>query len=264
MFKSGLATLACFILVGCGSREEPQGAAEKLPRVQSDTSRNRHYVQLVLRFVQGDSGIRLDEEAMQWTLARPYEKLAASEAILSYLTSRTKLETTPELLRLQNDSDFSLQAGRAEWCIERLLGVELPMVHASATAEDLERLHAEALQAARNYRTETIAHAAKQRIPPAEFARLKRKYRGKAVPIAPFVFHDFIDQMDNLLGEWPPTGRKYEDLVAITGAKAQGYDRHAKGAVRYRLEVGASHEADFIFVVEDGVIQSVHTHEQGF
>jgi hypothetical protein len=197
---------------------------------------------------------------MQWPLARPYERLAAAEAVLPYLTSRAKLETPPELLTLQSDGDFSLAAGRAEWCVERILGVELPNVRADSTREQLERLHAEATQAVAAYRAETIAQATKLRIPPVEFARLKKKYREKAVHIAPFVFHDFAEQMDKLLGEWPPIGRKYDDLVAITGAKAQGYERHAEGAVRYHLEVPGEYEVDFIFIVKDGVIQSVHTY----
>jgi len=254
--RSCLVALLCSILVGCGSHEEPEGTAEKLPRVQSDSSRNRHYVQLVLRFVRGYNRNRLNEEAMQWSLARPYEKLAASEAVLPYLTSRTKLETPPELLTLQSDSDFSLAAGRAEWCIERLLGVQLPKIHAGSTTEELERLHAEATRAVAAYRAETIAQATKQRISPAEFARLRKKYRGKAVPIAPLVFHDFIDQMDKLLGEWPPIGRKYDDLVSIIGVKGMKRGAHHSEDVHYRFDTGHSGVAYFLDV-RDGIIHSV-------
>jgi hypothetical protein len=248
-----VATTSLSVL-GCDPVEPPSSAEPT-----GDAGKHvRRYLTVhdVLFFVQGDPLRNYDEVMHRWSSGREYEILAAAEALLPYLTKEDQRgqPTGPEWVGETND--LSRTAGRAAWCLERILDVTLPDVRSDCTAEELRTLQEQGTRLVEQYRAKLMALASVRRVQPAEFARLKRKYRGKIIPMARGVSHDFIKEMDDLLGEWPPVGRKYEDLVSIIGARGQSRGKYAPGAVIYRLDMG-HHGIDYCFIVKDGIICAV-------
>ena len=151
---------------------------------------------------------------------------------------------------------MSLVACRAKWGLECILGMPLPNVRSDPSPEELEALHAEAARLVEAYRSGIMALAADQAVSPEDFAGLKRKYRAKFVRRTRGGDFFDIQGMEDLLGEWPPIGRKMEDFVSIIGAKGVSSESIAKGSVLYSFYRWA-HGAEYYFIVRDGIIRSV-------
>ena len=210
----------------------------------------------VVGMVTCDGIDRAEEDLARWSRTRAYEKLAVAEALVGCLTSQEKCKDRSAPQWSPGGNDLSRVAGRGKWCLERILGVSLPDVRPDSSSEELRTLHAQGGQAVEAYRNGIIARAADDRVPPAEFARLKRKYRGRIVPRVLDENRDYMYAMEDLLAEWPPIGRKMEDLAAIIGSKAKTGDDHARGAAVYRF-AGTHRETEYHFIMRDGIIRSV-------
>jgi hypothetical protein len=183
------------------------------------------------------------------------ERLALGELLLNCMASDTKCDTRGYEWKPGTD-DLSLPTGRTKWMLELVLGVKLPgIVDRNASPEYLKKLHEEARLAVEAYRQGIMALAADHEVPPQEFARLKRKYNGK-IPGGPWAPESGLRPgdigMNELLLEWPPVGRKYEDLVSIIGAKGHP----EKNGVSYTFERGPL-AYRYLFVLQAGVIRSM-------
>jgi len=179
------------------------------------------------------------------------EKLALAEQLLTCMASDEKCDGRGYQWQPGTD-DLSLPAGRAKWSIELLLGVKLPgAVDRSASPGYLKELRDAAHLAVEAYRQGIMALAADHEVSPDEFARLKRKYSGKVLR-GPWAHGLPEIEMDALLLEWPPVGRKYEDLVSIIGTKG----REGRVGVSYTFSSAGS-ELNYTFVVRGGVIHTV-------
>jgi hypothetical protein len=153
-------------------------------------------------------------------------------------------------------TDLSRAAGRAKWAVERLLGVPLPHVLPSSSREELGKLRAQASLLVDAYRNGMIALAADHPPSPEAVADLKRRYAGKILPSNPQLAWQSMEAMDALLSEWPPIGRKLEDLVSIIGPKPETAEHYGPGAVSYQF-MGAEFGVVYVFVMQHGIIRSV-------
>lgn len=152
--------------------------------------------------------------------------------------------------------DLSFFAGRAKWMLERLLAMKLPgVVDRSSSPEYLRSLREAARLAVEGYRQGIMALAEDYEIPPGEFARLKRKYKGR-IPGGPWAEDSVIRPgeigMDKFLLEWPPVGRQYEDLVSLIGVKGEPEEN----GVSYTFDWGSTTHK-YRFILRDGLIRSV-------
>jgi hypothetical protein len=181
-------------------------------------------------------------------------KLALAESLLPYFESDLKCDARGYEWKPGTD-DLSLPAGRTKWALELLLRVKLPgIVDKDASPEYLKKLREQAHLAVEAYRQGIIASAADHEVSPEEFTRLKRRYKGR-IPGGPWAdgaFGAWMLAMDHLLLAWPPIGRKYEDLVAIIGAKG----RDEENGVTYTFS-GGPNAVRYRFIIQDGVIRSV-------
>ena len=120
------------------------------------------------------------------------------------------------------------------------------------------------------YRNGILALARDHELSAEQFAALKRRYAGKIDPGNHDKYAESTYAMEDLLTEWPPVGRRFEQLVSIIGKKPQKWDFDAaaylvlpaghtvKGSCYHydidHIEAGRR----YVFVVVNGVIQSVH------
>jgi hypothetical protein len=144
--------------------------------------------------------------------------------------------------------------------LEVVLGVKLPgIVDRDTSQEESRKVREEARLAVEAYRQGVIASAADHEVPPAEFARLRHKYFGK-IPWGPWPsksgIHPAALGMDEFLLEWPPIGRKYEDLVSLIGAKGDVPRDPGQGGVSYTFD-GHGTAYRYSLFLKDGVILSV-------
>lgn len=251
-----LSSLAFVALGGCRSGDE---AAEGLGDGPKDAGSRPVRGIISVSDVPNLSRASLEDcekRLARWSQGRDYEKLMIAEELLPLLTSEETCEDAADHEPTRGGNDLSRVAGRAKWCLERTLGVSLPNVRADSSPQELEKLREEATKLVEAYRSEIMARAQDQRVSPAAFAELKRKYPVASVPDGSNNPWGCINAMENLLGEWPPIGRKYEDLASIIGVKAQRREDYAEGAVVYRIDTGHFGIAYF-FIVRDGIIRSV-------
>ena len=195
-----------------------------------------------------------EEQLRAYARGSACEKLALAEYLLVFMTADEKCEAVGYEWKPGTD-DLSRPAGRAKWALELLLRVKLPgTVDGNASPEYLRKLREAAHLAVEAYRQGIIASAADNGLSPEEFARLKRKYNGKIVrgPWENGSGDGWEQAMDALLLEWPPIGRKYEDLVSITGAKG----RSEEHGVSYTFYADPNPRVSYRFIVRDGVIRS--------
>ncbi|HUT33221.1 MAG TPA: hypothetical protein VNE39_07070 [Planctomycetota bacterium] len=252
MLRSALIALACLALAGCGSGEEAtKPGAEAEPRTWIVNVGEAHDA------VAQASLADYDEAVARWCRCRAYEKLAVAEELLRDLASRESVISPAGAQKAEAGNDLSRVAGRAELALERLLGVALPGPRPDSSAEDLAKVHAEASRLVEACRSGIMAGVADHPVPPQEFERLKRKYRGKIDTGIFIATWKNTQAMEDLLGEWPPIGRKMEDLVSIIGAKGEPRKREdGTDVVRYIIREDLN-GAGFSFGVQDGIIRSV-------
>jgi hypothetical protein len=191
-----------------------------------------------------------------WSGSSACEKIALAEWLAEAMRSAAPVARESSQKWTPGTDPMSLRAGRAKWAFELLLGVKLPgTVQPRPSPEYLEQLRESAHLALEAYRQGIIARAAEDQVPPAEFARLKRKYRGR-IPWGPWAPDSGIRPgnlgMDEFLMVWPPIGRKYEDLVSLIGVKGQPED----DGVSYTFD-DAPTAYRYRFVIQEGVIRSV-------
>lgn len=196
-----------------------------------------------------------EERLAHWSQGRAYEKLMMAEQILPQIASLEPVEGARA--HEGGGNDLSRVAGRAKWCLERLLGVSLPDVRPDSSPKELRKLRDQATALVDVYRNGVMAAAAERRLSPASLEELRRKYGGKVVPDGANDASTCPAAMEALLGEWPPVGGKYEDLVSIIGVKARKSLGSPTEEVLYRLDTGLHFGVDYFFVVRDGIIWSV-------
>jgi len=210
-----------------------------------------------LGFHRAGSVARCQAMLQGWSRGRAYEKLAVAEALLESMATEEDCPPTSDYEWKPGTDDLSLPAGRAKWALERLLGVKLSRtVDRDASLKDLKALRAGASRLVEAYRQGIVALAADHEVPPEHFERLRRKYRGHIVPRTVQDVQKCFWAMDDLLGEWPPIGRKYEDLAVIAGAKARQRDY----GVAYEF-VSDRTATEVRLTIRNGVILSVHIRE---
>ena len=186
-----------------------------------------------------------------WRESPACERLAMAEGLLESMMAEEEADVEG-YERKPGAEDLSLPVGRAKWALEQLLRGMLPgVVDRKFRHEELKKLHAQATLLVEAYRQGVIAAAAHHDISPAHFARLKRQFKGKVGPEAMDEQHAIM-ALDRLFWEWPPIGRRYEDLVSIIGVKGENQDY----GVRYMFR-GDYSGAWYRLVIKDGVIWSV-------
>ncbi len=199
----------------------------------------------------------LEVSLRRWAQGRAYEKLALAEGLLESMITEDEPGALDGYTWKPGTDDLSQAAGRAKWALERLLRVKLPVVlERGATQEEVKRAHAMASSAIEAYRQGIIALNTEKDIPQEELRRLRRQYKDKIDPEKWEVAAESAAWMDELLGEWPPIGRKYEDLVFIIGEEPKEKRWYPKETLVYRFQ-GNVHGADFYLRVEDDVIVSM-------
>ncbi len=188
----------------------------------------------------------------EWADASACERLALAEWLVEALGTVEPCGDSGEYVWTSGTDDLSLSAGRAKWSVEVILGVKLPgTVGRNASPEYIKNLREAGRLAVEAYRQGIMARAADHQGSPKEFGSLKRKYQGKMLT-GPWAHQHPETEMDVFLLEWPPIGRRYEDLAAIIGAKG----RQEKGRVFYTFDLGPK-ELRYTFVLRDGIIRSV-------
>jgi len=249
---SALIALACLALSGCGRSEEATkpctGVEPRAWTVNLGEAR---------RAVVYESEADCEEAVARCFRCRAYERLMVAEELLRVLTTEGIAEAMAAVGRKPEGNDFSRVADRAKWALERILGVSLPDVPLEPSSDDLAKLHAEASRLVEVYRSGIVAGVADHPVPPQEFDLLKRTYRGKIDTGILIATWENTQAMEDLLGEWPPIGRKMEDLVSIIGAKGEPHRRQdGTDAVRYVIREDL-YGAAFSFDVRGGIIRSV-------
>ena len=196
-----------------------------------------------------------EKQIRRWTQRSACEKLALADWLVEAMTSEEAFRPAGYEWEPGTD-DLSVPAGRAKWALELVLGVKLPgNVDRHASAEYLKKLRDEAHLTVEAYRQGVMASAADHEVSPEEFARLKRKYKGK-IPGGPWANGSGLAwelTMDWLLLEWPPIGRKYEDLISIIGAKGG----HEEDGASFTFDLFGAHAVTYRFVLQGGVIRSL-------
>jgi hypothetical protein len=195
------------------------------------------------------------ERLAEWSRGRAYEKLMMAEEILPQVASTESVERAAPHQGPGND--LSRVAGEAKWCLERLLGVTLPDVRPDSSREEIQKLHDQAAQVIEAYRNGIMAAADDRPLSAEALEALRRKYRGKVVPDVHNKAWECPAVMEALLGEWPPIGRRYEDLVYITGAKGETREWGPEGGILYQIDTGEHFAVDYWFIVRDGIIRAV-------
>jgi len=247
-------------VVGCDSDGSPRG--QHFPDTEStDAGGDGRILDAgdVLSFVSGETPDNLDEELAGWSRGHIHERLAAAEALLPLLVSKHVHGGTMDQEQVDARHNLSSTAGRAALCLEHILGISLPAVRVDPLDDEHEGLRVEASRLVETYRERVMVHAAENRTSPKRFAELKSTYCGQIMPIGGPVSYDAIKQMDSLLAEWSPIGRRYEDLVSIIGVKGTRAETYRPGAIRYRVE-SELRGIDYLVIVRDGIIVSVHRH----
>lgn len=196
-----------------------------------------------------------DKDLAHWSRGRAYEKLMMAEEILPQIASVEAVEGAAP--HEGKGNDLSRVAGRAKWCLERLLHVALPDVRPDSSDEEIQELHDQAVRLVEAYRNGIMAAAGDRPLSAAALEKLRRKYRGKIIPDGTNEARKCPAAMEALLGEWPPIGRKYEELVYITGAEGEKPPSHPKDRVCYRIDTGEYFGVDYWFIVRDGIIRAV-------
>lgn len=187
-----------------------------------------------------------------WAARSACEKLALAEWLAEAMTTKGKSDATGHEWKVGTD-DLLLPAGRAKWALELVIGVKLPgFVTRNAPPEYIKKLSEDAHLVVEAYRQGIIVSAADHVVSPEEFALLRRKYKGRTLKW-PCVRPDPELALDEFLLEWPPIGRKYEDLVSLIGAKGE----RCENGYSYTLEWKGGREVTYTFIVQDGMILSM-------
>jgi len=259
MAAPGLILSACLALGGCQSADEtanpPQPAKGAPPtwRVQGI----RH-VSVPDEFFQC-RWQSCSDELKDWSRRTSCEKLAFAECLLACVPGAEDCPSEGYRWKRGTD-DLSLPDAWTKWALTVVLGVKLRgVVDRGTTPEDIKRLRENARLAVEAFRQGVIASAADNELQPADFARLRQKYFGK-IPWGPWPSDSGVDPrnlgMDDFLLEWPPIGRKYEDLVSLIGVKGRPTRDPTKRVVFYSFSC-VPIEYRYYFVLRDGVICSV-------
>ena len=157
------------------------------------------------------SQLLLQQKISQYTNAPLYQKLWMADQLQHKLGS-PDLCHLPGYSRRQGEHDLGRVAGRAAYTVERLLGVDLPLMTSedgTAKSEDVVRTVRSAIE--RNRQSKSRPRES------AEIERLRHKY---ASTIRPGIYdgaHKAAERMLGLFDEWFPLGRNINDLEDILG-----------------------------------------------
>ena len=210
-----------------------------------------------------------------WERIRAFEKLALAEQIVARFGDYDTYCRGTGYEWKEGADDLSFAPGRAKWGLERLLGTKLPgVVDRTTSEEERKRLLEEAERLVQVYRNGILALARDHELSAEQFAALKLRYAGKIDPGNVDKYAESTYAMEDLLTEWPPVGRKFNDLISIIGKKPQEWSVDAQsyrvGLGRTRAEArqkAAAYHYDiagveagrrYVFVVVEGIIWSVH------
>jgi hypothetical protein len=212
-----------------------------------------------LWFLRRDSSLTDRQTYLQeLSKARAYEKLALADKLLEELRSKEECKT-PDYTWKEGTNDLSRVAGRAKWGLEHLLGVQLPDVTPATSPQELDRLYERAELALAAYRNGIMALAADHPVSQVRLEQLRRMYKGKIDDKVAGKGDESRIAFDGFLGEWPPIGRKLEDLVSIIGPSSQPVAKGkspAESVLSYDL-TGEFGTTLYSIWARDGIIVSV-------
>jgi hypothetical protein len=184
-----------------------------------------------------------------WKQAPTYQKYGLAEELIAHLQDK---DSTPvrDYLWKKGENDRSLVSGRAKWGLEELLEVQLqPVVDLSSDTEEFAALQNNA-RALLNKRIAEIVSIQKDLDPRRE--ELAEKYNGKINPGISDGAPESITAMQMLLLEWPPIGKRVQDLEAIISFEGEKND----GQVSYKFDTSYG-GFEYRFTIEQGVITMV-------
>ena len=184
----------------------------------------------------------------EWKEALPYQRAGLAEELVAHLQDKGSCPARGYQWK-KGDNDRSLIAGRAKWAMEELLEVHLPDVDQSTETKDLATLQKNAQSLLDKRKADLVANQ-KEHDPRRE--ELAEKYKGKINPGISAGAPGSVTAIQGLLAEWPPIGRRIQDLAAIIGSQGEKID----GQVSYKFDTGYG-GFDYHFSVEQGTITSV-------
>ena len=186
--------------------------------------------------------------------ARPYQKLAAADALAKQMRPNVKIEMVG-YRRQPGGQDLSCAAGRSAFVIQELLHIQLPPATADQNNDQIEAIQDQARTAIKAYR-QALMDSVREPRRERSVKELTEAYKGKIkIGLQTFAQGDasFWAMMD-LFDEWPPIGRRMADLRAILGS-----DGEVQGGSRlFRIvETDGLTGTEFEIVEKDGLIVSV-------
>lgn len=262
-----VGVVAFLAICGCESGEEserrPSEPATETPGVQpaAPTISSEDVASFIKASEDG-----LEEHFTRWSEVRANDKLYIAQRLLQYVAIAEKRDGGASPAEAESVRELYEIAGRAAQGLEQILGVSLPDVGPESSREEVGAVHAEASRLVEAYRSGVVARAADDPVPPKKLAALRKKYHGKMQFGGPDATGPWeqLGTMRALLQEWPPIGRKYEDLVAIIGARGDGFRPSPEEDlfVRYIFESGLVRRL-VVFTVRNGIIRKVMWDTQG-
>jgi len=150
--------------------------------------------------------------------------------------------------------DLSQSLARSQRAMEHSLGLGFRRpVKRTISLEEVKRVHEQAVRFVEAYRRELIERSSRTPLPAWALGDLKLRYRDRFTVGYSEKWDESAGAMVDLFDEWPPIGKKYEDLVSIVGSKAEPFwDEH----LCYKF-VGGHSGSRYYFRVKEGVIRSM-------
>ncbi|MEI6810292.1 MAG: hypothetical protein WCN95_16355 [bacterium] len=184
-----------------------------------------------------------------WKRALPYQKLGLAEELVSQLKNVGSSPLRGYDISKDGGNDMTMVAGRAKWAFEQIMDVQLADLKRSTAIDSLVALQSNAVALVDARRSDLMSEGSKE-IKPG----LAEKYKGKIIPGISEASSGNTAVMLDLLAEWQPIGKRFEDLAAIIGSR--GRNTKDKDVVMYAFEDGSAGCA-FQFSVKEGIITSV-------
>jgi hypothetical protein len=222
-----------------------------VPSAPSAAAVDTHEVAASLRSTWNADELKNPAFRIDWSKARPYEKLAYAEGLLPSLSRLEEVEIR-HYEWVKGTHDLRIVAGRAAYHLQEVLGLRLPAVTPEMTQQQAADLYHQALPVVKAYRT-AVEDMSRQYGASKSVAELKAAFAGRIKPgVSPQKWRDHLSAFEDLLGQWCPIGRKLADLVEIVGSPGEKEGNHHI----YSFDSGFF-GVHYRFVVVDGVITSV-------
>lgn len=185
----------------------------------------------------------------RWKRALPYQKLDLADSLVSHLKNVDSCPLLGYDASKDGGNNKTVVAGRAKWALEQIMDVQLEDVKRSTATNGLVVVQSNAVALVEARRRDLMTGGSTKTKP-----GLAEKYKGKIIPGTSEAALRTAVIMRDLLAEWQPIGKRFEDLAAIIGSR--GTSTNVKDVVMYRFDEGLGGCA-FYFSVKEGIITSV-------